>query len=121
MDFHSATGVVEGSEREWMLRDGTKLKGRAIFLNVAEVVEVQRQSSPGPTSVFVPLAEFTEEEQASIRAGVPSAPPEYRPYSMYQGVEVTPEWDGVKPKFSDSFHNVVDIVGDEVFFRAVLR
>ena len=97
--FHSATGAIKG-EREWILRDGTKLKG-IVILNVAEDVEVQRQSSPGPgpSAATLPLAEFTDEDQATIRAGLPSVPPEYRQYSMYQGIEVTPVWEGVKPKF----------------------
>jgi len=113
------TGFVEGNEREWILRDGMKLKGKA-YLNAVKVVEIQRQSSlgPGPTSAFVPLAEFTDEDQASIRAGLPSAPPEYRQYALYQGADVTPEWAGVEPKFPDRFYKVVDIVGDEVFFSS---
>lgn len=116
--FHSSMGALKG-EREWILRDGTKLKGIAI-LNVADNVEVQRPSSPGPgpSAATVPLAEFTDEDQSTIRAGLPSVPPEYRQYSMYQGVNVTPEWEGVKPKFPDRFNKVVDIVGDEVFFSS---
>lgn len=118
---HSAKGPPTVPERPWVLRDGTQLIGKAYLLTGGGgLVGVQRERFPGPGQrlVSVPLSKFTDEDQTVIPAGFRTVPANNRRFALYQGVEVSPQWESAQPQFTNRFHNVVSQEGDELYFSS---
>lgn len=118
---HSAKGPLTVPERPWVLRDGTQLIGKAYLLpGGGGLVGVQRERFPGPGQrlVSVPLSKFTDEDQTVIPAGFRTVPANNRRFALYQGVEVSPQWESAQPQFPKRYHNVVSLEGDELYFSS---
>jgi hypothetical protein len=117
--YHSSTGSVKGDARAWTLTDRTQLYGRA-QVDIRDIVTIQRDenSGPGPKAVYAYLSDFSAEDQAAIRSGLPNPAPENRQYAIYQGIEATPQWQAAHPPRPEQFQHAVAIEGEKVVFSA---
>ncbi len=115
---HSDLALLKIQEREWTLRDGTKLQG-TIEIEPGDSVVVRKDSAGNGElrRLSVRLSDFIDEDQQTILQKRIKVPPQYRRYAFYAKVDkLKPVWKDVQPKHPRFFYQVVHSNSKHVFF-----
>ncbi len=114
--FQSLRGQAS-QEREWLMSDGLKLRGRAVVDGI-EKLEIHSTSGEEPQVVRLSISELPPESKKLILDALPKVEDRFLRFAYYQGAEVNPVWSGAQPKFPQRFRLAVHDDQTHVYFSS---